>query len=426
MIQPAACLSLSALALPADAAGPVDGAETEGADFGALLALQGLPPAPESEIAMPPPTLPGATAAATAPASPGKILPPILPVEQPATPLALAVPVKPGGHATPVPAKTAKERPQAKLADETAANEEPLAFVDAPPVALVLPTPAPGTTVLPAPTAPVATAPEHAAPRDRPAGSEPSTTATSIPNPLEPARSLIPAQSARLTRAPAGEQMQEPPVSPSSAQTAVTPAAATLARPAEEVRIALALPRTLGAPQVAGELKAASPDNPAEPIAALSLPASPAPAAHFPVIQAAPQIRPHDFAALIDRLSAARDAVQPQAISITVAHQDFGPVRLHFRPEEAGLSVAMSSADPDFARAAAAAPPAVLPVSASAEASFGQNRSDGAAGQAGTQAGGGQSRGASTSQREGHGQPQANPTPRGQQQRPAPRPGIFA
>ncbi|MFM5954955.1 MAG: hypothetical protein ACKOPE_11740 [Novosphingobium sp.] len=426
MIQPAACLSLSALALPADPAGPAAGEGAEGTDFGALLALQGLTTAPEGEAAMPPAALPDAAAAATAPASPGKILPPVLPVEQPATPPVLAVPVKPGGHATPVPAKTANERPQARPADETAANEEPLAFVDAPPVAPVLPTAASGTTMLPAPTAPVTTAPEQAAPRDRPAGSKPSTTATSIPNPLEPAHPLVPAQTARISRAQAGEQVPEPPVSPSSAQTAVTPAAATSARPAEEVRIALALPRTLGAPQVAGELKAASPDNPTEPIAALSLPASPAPAAHFPVIQAAPQIRPHDFAALIDRLSAARDAVQPQAISITVAHQDFGSVRLHFRPEEAGLSVAMSSADPDFARAAAAAPPAVLPVSASAEASFGQNRSDGAAGQAGTQAGGGQSRGASTSQREGHGQPQANPTPRGQQQRPAPRPGIFA
>lgn len=426
MIQPAACLSLSALALPADAAGSAAGEGAEGANFGALLALQGLAIAPDGEAALLPAALPGVAAAAKAPASPGKILPPVLPVEQTAVTPALAVPVKPGGPATPVSAKAAKERSPARPEGETATNEGPAVSGNALPAAPDLPTPAYGIAVLAAPPAPVGIAPVQAAPRDRPAGSGPSTTETPDPIPPEQVRPLLPAQTARLTRVQAGVQVQEPPESPPSPQGAARPTAARLARPAEEVRIALALPRTLGAPQVAGERKAASPDSPAELTATLSLPSAPASTAHFAAIQAAPQVRPHDFAALIDRLSAAREAVQPQTISITVAHQDFGSVRLHFRPEEAGLSVAMSSADPDFARAAAAAPPAVLPANASAEASFGHSHSDGAAGQAGTQAGGGQSRGASTSQREGHGQPQANPSPRGQQQRPAPRPGIFA
>ena len=49
------------------------------------------------------------------------------------------------------------------------------------------------------------------------------------------------------------------------------------------------------------------------------------------------------------------EALAPQAVSITLAHQEFGAVRLQFRSEDTGLSVAMTSADPDFARAAALA-----------------------------------------------------------------------
>ncbi|MFM5924038.1 MAG: hypothetical protein ACKOPG_07635 [Novosphingobium sp.] len=426
MIQPAACLSLPALALPADAAGPAAGEGAEGADFGALLALQGQAAVPEGDAAVPSSALPDVAAAATAPASPGKILPPVFPALQSAPPPAQAGTIKPGGPAAPMPAQARKERSLARPEAKTAANEEPLENPDAPAAAPVQPTPAHGTAALPDPAARVTAEPEQAAFRDRAAGSGQLNSAA--PPLLARVLTYAPssAQAARLSHAQAGGK--ETPVSLPSPQAALQPAAAAFTRPAEEVRIALALPRSPAAPQLAGEGKAASPDSPTEPAAALSLSGSAAPAPTSPAlsIQAAPQIRPHDFAALIDRLSAARDAVQPQAVSITVAHHDFGPVRLHFRPDEAGLSVAMSSADPEFARAAAAAPPAVLPVNASAEASFGQSRSDGAAGQTGTPAGGGQSRGASNGQRDGHGQPRANPSPRGQQQRPAQRPGIFA
>ena len=76
--------------------------------------------------------------------------------------------------------------------------------------------------------------------------------------------------------------------------------------------------------------------------------------------------RPHDFAALVDRLVAAREAVQPQGTTFIVAHSDFGPVELRFRHEEHGLAVSLASADPDFARAAAAAPPTNLPLTSAA------------------------------------------------------------
>ena len=88
------------------------------------------------------------------------------------------------------------------------------------------------------------------------------------------------------------------------------------------------------------------------------------PAATPPPLIASP--RPHDFSALVDRLVAAREAVQPQGATLTVAHAEFGPVELRFRHEERGLAVSLTNADPDFVRAAAAAPPVNLPVSTGA------------------------------------------------------------
>lgn len=139
-----------------------------------------------------------------------------------------------------------------------------------------------------------------------------------------------------------------------------------------------------------------------------------------------PQVRPHEFAALIDRLAAAREGVATHTVSLTVAHQDFGPVRLHFRPDELGLSVSMASADPDFARIAAAAPPPVLPVQASEPASTTSNQRGESSAQASTQGQGSpQSRGGSSERRDEPRQSQAqhrraDPDKAGQ------RSGIFA
>lgn len=79
----------------------------------------------------------------------------------------------------------------------------------------------------------------------------------------------------------------------------------------------------------------------------------------------APATRPaaaattHDFAAVVDRLIAARDMVQPHAVNLSIDHADFGKVSLAFRQDDGGLSVAVSSADPAFARAVQAAAPAM-------------------------------------------------------------------
>lgn len=67
----------------------------------------------------------------------------------------------------------------------------------------------------------------------------------------------------------------------------------------------------------------------------------------------------HDFAALVDRLIAARDASRPtggpQRVNVAVNHADFGPVSLSFHHDAGGLTVSVASPDPDFARAVQAA-----------------------------------------------------------------------
>ncbi len=70
-------------------------------------------------------------------------------------------------------------------------------------------------------------------------------------------------------------------------------------------------------------------------------------------------MRPQDFGQLIDRLVAAREAAVPQAASLSLAHAEFGRIDLSFARDGDGLSVALASPDPDFARAVqAAVPPA--------------------------------------------------------------------
>jgi hypothetical protein len=59
----------------------------------------------------------------------------------------------------------------------------------------------------------------------------------------------------------------------------------------------------------------------------------------------------HDFTALVDRLVEAREAASPQRVHVAISHSEFGQVSLRFDQDANGLSVSMSSADPEFARA---------------------------------------------------------------------------
>ena len=58
---------------------------------------------------------------------------------------------------------------------------------------------------------------------------------------------------------------------------------------------------------------------------------------------------PQDFATLVSRLHEAREASGTQVVRTALVHSQFGHVALQFRPDDNGMSVAMSSADPDFA-----------------------------------------------------------------------------
>jgi hypothetical protein len=62
-----------------------------------------------------------------------------------------------------------------------------------------------------------------------------------------------------------------------------------------------------------------------------------------------------DFAAIVDRLVEAREAAAPQAVKATISHAEFGQVSLRFDQNTAGLTVSMTSSDPDFAPAVQAA-----------------------------------------------------------------------
>ena len=79
-----------------------------------------------------------------------------------------------------------------------------------------------------------------------------------------------------------------------------------------------------------------------------------------PFGQTAPAPIAQDFAALIDRIVAAREA-SGAPVAVAVRHAEFGAVTLRFEQGDSGIAVSATSPDPDFARAALAAMPAERP-----------------------------------------------------------------
>ncbi len=69
-------------------------------------------------------------------------------------------------------------------------------------------------------------------------------------------------------------------------------------------------------------------------------------------------IQPHDFSTLVDRLVEAREAARPQTVNLSVMNSDFGEVSLRFNHDDRGLTVSMTSNDPEFNRAVSNAMPA--------------------------------------------------------------------
>jgi hypothetical protein len=414
-----------------------DGAEL--ADFGALLAQTTSQAAPAAPAVPAGTVLPGEVSPANATlaeaAIPGKSLPLSLPLAVPiAEPETVAVKPK-----TTVPAPCDLPPPSQPLTktgvpiqrvlgkDKILPESDAAPVTEAAPVLSAAP-PLPGQV------------PVMEEPRE-PKGERPPQGGGAAPQPAASALAHANPHAAFLRTEAPGRRRAEPVAAAPAAQSASTQPPASAPQPAAPQPIAQV--RIEVTPAVPVMRALAKDDLRPAPAATLTAPlselaantvttsaptasiATPVPLLHQPMPLAD---RPQDFSALIDRLVAAREAAGPQAVAVSLAHAEFGQVHLRFRQDEAGLSVAMASADPAFARAASAMPP-VLPVSDAQGGQFQQGQRQDSSAAAG-QPGSGQQRG-STGERQSD-QPQGNqPQRRGDSDhspsaRPHRRGGIFA
>lgn len=472
MIASPALSPLAALPIPGSMM-PGEPAEAlQGADFLTILAMSVNQAQPAGEVPIDPatataPILPQ-PAPASAAASTGKILPPILPhtvlppavlpeavlppetapetdappsalsptalVQRAAPPRGLAKKVEP---AEPI----AAEEPDPITADESDHSEP--APLPAPAIALLtLPAPALAALTAHAPRQPGQS--EHAAIlRTLPAlpapGPDPSAEPAAAPQTALAA--LAPRVQRRSAPAvPLGETaapMAKTAASPVAAPADAPPAPAPLRQVRVEVVPTESLPRTARAEVTRLiRLPSALSGDQSEAAAPAMLPLAAPPAALQSLLAAAPATpptRPQDFAALIDRLSAAREAAAPQSVTVSLPHAEFGRVQLHFRHEDGALAVSLASADPDFARIAAQAAPPVIALAearsadAAAQPPGSQQSSARSDGQSAQSAAGGQQRGHGHDRRgEGQHHSGGQPRARASAERHAGRSGIFA
>ena len=474
--SPGAALGASFPA-PLDALLQLAASPAQTPDFAALLAQSAVPAVVSEGVTSVPAELPAAIAEpapnAVLTAEPGKPLPPPLPEIAAALPPLEGIPAnaeeQPALNAaqpaslqnsmqTASPARshqTAKSLRAAApgLAARTSGKTDPLS-PEAKPALLA-------SETVPQVAADQVRAELQLAPAPQPALLQPALLAAPAPGvqaaPSEPAISPEPPVKARPRQVPANPDPAPQAIAhaapqaaflraliaPIATQTDVPVASSEVpqntARAATVLRVEIAMP---GAAEPA--VKSLEKFAPAARRAIASDPLAPLPASVFPDstafltnVAAPPPTRltgprPHDFAALVDRLVAAREAVQPQAATLTVAHAEFGPVELRFRHEASGLAVSLTSADPDFARAAAVAAPVNLPASAASfvtaetsQSAVVRDNASAAGGSAGGTAGG-SARG-QQSERRGDAAQQSNHGPRGEAARDATRrSGIFA
>lgn len=467
MIASPALSPLAALPIPGSMM-PSEPAEAlQGADFRAILAISAQQAVPAGEVPIDPSaltalTLPQPTpanAAASMAATTGKILPPALPhAVMPEAALAAETP--PEADAPPAaPAPTAllhraalprglakKAEPAAPIAEEPAlATAEdadlPEAAPPSVPVIAQLTLPAPALAALTAHAPPQPGHSAHAAVlRALPVLTKPSPDTSAEPvAALQTALAVLAPRVQRPT-APAAPLIETAaPVIETAAPPAAAPAEAPpVAAPLRQMRVEVMPTESLQRPARADavrliRLPAALAGDESEAAAPALLPLTAPPAPPQSLLASAPAAaptRPQDFAALIDRLSAAREAAAPHSVTVSLPHADFGRVQLHFRHEDGALAVSLASADPDFARIAAqAAPPVIaLPEPRSADAATG-NQPSGARseGQSAQSTAGGQQRGHGHDRRsDGQHQSTSQPRTRASAERHVGRSGIFA
>ena len=395
------------IAPPAPSAVVAAGANPAGMlDFASLLGAS----SPEAPAPVAAPGTPGAERAAlqvsAVPAAPdGKILPPPLAGLAGLAGLAVPTGTEPGdgaphpAAAPPVPALVAfrlplpalaeprAPRPEAKAAapgadTDDATDDETAMAPEAAPVPIAAPLPASARTDLaaPPPLPPLVEAQLRGQPLVR-------ADLPPAPASAEPPPSAARTEASEVRVVPLAAL--RPDLAPDAGAFSLAVGEAQAAKPGTvHLRLAeAAAPAPSGSDLASSGMAMASPLSADAPAPALA-PAAP------------PGNAPHDFATLVDRLIEARDAARPQGVSLALDHADFGKVSLHFRHDEAGLSVSASSPDPAFARAVEAAIPAAA-ASTGADASPGQNGNAGA--------------GSSTSAQlaQGNGQPQGQASAQG-------------
>jgi len=299
------------------------------------------------------PPMPAAIAIAAEPAAPQ--VPAGVPV--PVLPLLRAVRTLDAGKA--VPARPEADEPAEGQADAPAADEPAIpqpVIAQGLFIAVVAQDPAANPAGDAAAAAP--SAEPGAPPAGRGAAFLPQAIAAQVQGlPIPQPLAIRPASQARQSAPLPGEDRTLR--LPSADPAAPTPQF-TLAEPGTRVPAAAMHLR----PVVEREAKAAPAASDASDGAALPAatdvaagPAAPAPAS----TTSAPPVPGHSFAAVVDRLMAAREAARAdgpaQAVAVNLHHAEFGEVSVRFEQRADGLAVALASPDPDFARAVQAATP---------------------------------------------------------------------
>jgi hypothetical protein len=340
-----------------------DDASTTKAVFAAAAAL-----VPVIAAAVPAAAQPAATKARASGAGPAK------PARQTIATLAASGPAATG---TPAPAPTAAP----------VASQVPAAASMAKPVAAVSPAQDAGPA-----QAPLSPTNESKAAANRSPSLSPEATPIVVNLALPAAPAPLPVPAEPTVQQLAAHQSANAPVAPAaSVDQANAPAANIEARQASAAapttQAAVDRVRSFaheGAKPARAEIAADAPAaaaqssiDAARPLPVLGdatpLVQSAAPATAAPTSGSA-AVSSHDFTALVDRLVEAREAASPQTVHAAVSHREFGQVSLRFDQDANGLSVAMSSGDPDFARA----------VQASATSAGAQTASDSSARHRGT------------------------------------------
>lgn len=342
---PLPSLPISAIGITPESAGnAVDPGElAQGGAFEAMLALQSAQPLAPVAASRPVPASP-----AIVPAS-GKILP------EAAVPVAAVAAnfIQAGFQNGEATTAAEDERPYAVKAEAALPDQAMIAAIFAAPQWL-----GPKTKAEQPETRADRTASNAATPIPMRPAEAATPVANGQPNPVAFAATIAIAQSASIELAPPAPQdfrAKAPEAAPKGAPKSAPTMAAQNGAIKEAGASAKPAASAASAPSFADDdtdsaLLLDTADDLIAPVLHRTAEAGPQQDA-APVLRASHRPERIDFATLVDTLNRAREEAEPNAMRVSVAHADFGRVSMRFEQDDTGMSVAMSSADPGFARA---------------------------------------------------------------------------